>query len=232
MSFTRLAAIAAFLLVTHPSTRANAQPAAAVASAEAPAPVPRSPDVPPIRVEAQLLGYGALPRLEGEPLADQAPYRSAGLGLGGDPRALGGGFSLALESHGFRGGFDLIYYGLAGSTLDHAPLPHDLTLRGTTARGFVNDTFFGYTFDLGWIRPHIDIVGGFSVVQAETVAFSRTSGLRSVLTHEIVSPVFGPRVGVSIPLGPLFLSAEISHSFAGTAGTSVMFGLGMFIDGD
>ena len=157
--------------------------------------------------------------------------RNVALQAKGIRPAAGFGSELFVVLDDVRIGFDVSAFFSDAYRLEHKPLANGFTTSARSAVTVDIDVFVGRSFQVGPVRPYIDLRIGGSILQ-ETVRLEHPAfGFLGGTQYNAVRFMFGPRTGVLIPIaGPLFLDvgSEVSllgySRLVGFAGFAVKLG--------
>lgn len=141
---------------------------------------------------------------------------------GADPRAAGvrgaGGFGseLYLAVHDFRFGLDANVFFSDAYRVSSGVLPNSFTASTRSATTYDFDLFIGHMFEIGSVRPYVDLRGGIGVLQTSIRLQHPALGFVGATQYDAVRFLFGPRAGVYIPLGgPFFIDTGVEVGLLG-----------------
>lgn len=104
----------------------------------------------------------------------------------------------------YRVGFDsLVAFGNSpGLTTD--PLSDGFQVGSTSVLAGNIELFFGRFFQVGFVRPYVDLRAGVGYYTTPVRLTHPVYGFLGETTYVAYRPVFGPRIGVAVPLSDIF----------------------------
>lgn len=180
-------------------------------------------------------GFGSHAKIRGLPVGvgDNAieldPLKNKDFRLDNGGQLGGGGFQIDGFVNGVRVGFGLSVFSVMGTKLRHDALEHGFTVEAQGAWGATIDTFLGYELLRGPVRPYVDLVGSFSGVSLNVDLMHPEYGRLGRTQYSGWLFGFGPRAGVSIPLGEnAFFDVSGTYSLVGMERVRVVGGIGFW----
>lgn len=180
-------------------------------------------------------GFGSAAKLRGLPVEvgsgsiELDPLKNKDFRLDNGGQLAGGGMQINGFVNGVRVGFGVSVFSVVGTTLRHAPLDHGFRVEASSAWGAGIETFVGYELLRGPVRPYLDLVGSFNAVSMDVDLMHPEYGRLGRTQYGGWLFGFGPRAGVSVPLGKAaFLDVSGTYSLVGMERVRVVGGIGFW----
>jgi hypothetical protein len=158
---------------------------------------------------------------------------------GKDPRAEGvrgaGGFGVEafVAIHDLRLGFDVAVYFSDAYHLETAPLANGFAASTHSALTYDFDVFVGRLFNVGPLRPYVDVLLGGSVLQTSIHLDHPSYGFLGQTQYNALRFMLGPRVGTYTRLGRgFYLDTAVHGSVLGYSRIMGSVGLGFIFGSD
>jgi hypothetical protein len=135
---------------------------------------------------------------------EPTPLRGADVRVAGVRPAGGFGSELFFVLKDIRIGLDATMLFSDAYRLAHTPLPNGFTASTRSAMAFDFNLFVGRMFELGSVRPYVDLRTGIGVLQTSIRLEHPALGFLGETQYNAVRFMLGPRTGVYIPLGNQF----------------------------
>ena len=209
---------------------------------EVPPPPPDPPEPPPPPPSPHhegagvlFFGFGSMGAIEGlgfSPAGDSIepdPLKNKHLRLEGGGNLGGGGLRVDIFGRYARGGVTLSVFGVDKTRLEHLPLQNGFKTSPTDAWGAGFEVFAGYEFLKGPVRPYMDLTTSVNIFSMQVDLQHPQYGRLGRTQYEGWLFGFGPRLGVSVPLGDaVYFDVSATYQVIGTETLRVTSGLGFW----
>lgn len=205
-----------------------------------PPPDPPSPPPPPPSPHhegagALFFGFGSMGAIEGlgfAPAGDSVepdPLKKKHLRLEGGGQIGGGGLRVDIFGRYARGGVTLSVFGVDHTRLEHSGLENGFTASASSAWGAGFEVFAGYEFLKGPVRPYMDLTTAVNIFSMQVDLNHPRYGRLGRTQYEAWLFGFGPRLGVSVPLGgSAYFDVSATYQVIGTETLRVTSGIGFW----
>lgn len=157
------------------------------------------------------------------------PLKNKHLQLIGGGHFFGGGLQINVFGKYVRGGFAISVFGVEGTKLRADKLDNRFRVSAANAWGAGFEVFVGHEFLKGPVRPYIDLVTSIDVLSVQIDLNHPEYGRLGRTEYEGWMFGFGPRAGLSIPIGSNgFFDVSGNYSVVGMETFRVVAGLGIW----
>jgi len=157
------------------------------------------------------------------------PLKKKHLRLEDGGHLFGGGLQVDVFGKHVRGGFAISVFGVEGTKLRTDKLDNGFKVSASSGWGAGFDVFVGHEFWKGSVRPYIDLVGSINVLSLQVDLKHPAYGVLGRTQYEGWMFGFGPRAGLSIPIGPNgFFDVSGNYSVVGMERFRIVAGIGIW----
>ncbi|MFO0591578.1 MAG: hypothetical protein U0441_28790 [Polyangiaceae bacterium] len=196
-----------------------------------PPPDPPEPPPPPRSPYQEgagmlLFGFGSFAAIDGLGLAPSGddiepdPLKNKHLRLAGGGHLAGGGMRIDIFGRWVRGGVTLSVFGVEGTHLAHDPLANGFRAEPASGWGAGFEVFVGHEFAKGPVRPYLDLTTSVDILSTQIDLVHPAYGRVGRTQYEGWLFGFGPRAGLTVPLG--------DHAYFDVSGTYTVLGAETF----